>query len=87
MRVSVWDTHVTKKDGTVMNFDVIVPESETDDEIIFENARQYLATKGMTGYPISTHHCKFCHVEWATPEMQHGIREKGYYIVELRNCQ
>jgi len=26
MKVAVWDTYVTKKDGSVMHFDIIVPE-------------------------------------------------------------
>lgn len=31
MKVAVWYTYVTKKDGTVMHFDIIVPENVTDE--------------------------------------------------------
>lgn len=30
MKVAVWDTYVTKKDGTIMHFDIMVPEQIRD---------------------------------------------------------
>lgn len=28
MKVAVWDTYVKKKNGTIMNFDIMVPDSQ-----------------------------------------------------------
>ena len=32
MHVAVWDTYVTKKDGTVMHFDIIAPVDIKDEK-------------------------------------------------------
>ena len=34
MQVAVWDTYVTKKDGSVMHFDIIAPDHIKEEEII-----------------------------------------------------
>jgi len=31
MKVAVWDTYVTRKEGNIMHFDVIVPEEIKDE--------------------------------------------------------
>lgn len=87
MKVAVWDTYVTRQDGRVMNFDIMVPESETDDKIIYAYGRQYLATKGLEDHPLTTKECSYCHVEIATDTMIADIQKKGYSIVEIKNCQ
>jgi hypothetical protein len=86
MKVAVWDTYVTKADGVIMNFDIIVPESETDPEIIYGYGQDYLKSKEMNDYPLTSNHCTFCHVETATDVMLDDIKQKGYYILELKNC-
>lgn len=35
MKVAVWDTYIKKKNGTVMNFDIIVPDSQKSATIIY----------------------------------------------------
>ena len=35
MKVAVWDTYVKRKDGRVMNFDILVPADEMNEERIF----------------------------------------------------
>ena len=39
MEVAVWDTYVTKKDGSVMHFDIIAPSSVKDTAVIYEYGR------------------------------------------------
>ena len=34
MKVAVWDTYVTKKDGAVMHFDILAPEDIKDENTI-----------------------------------------------------
>lgn len=86
MRVAVWDTYVTKPDGTIMNFDIIVPESESDSEIVYGYGKAYLESKAMLHDMLTSKHCTFCHIERANEKMLDGIRQHGYYILELKNC-
>lgn len=86
MKVSVFDTYVTRKDGAVMHFDILVPETEKETEKIYDFGRQYLATKGQEGQPLSATECSFCHVEEATPEVTAAIARQGFYIIEMQNC-
>lgn len=87
MKVAVWDTYVTKADGVIMNFDIIVPESEKEPETIYGYGQDYLKSKAMPNYPITSNHCTFCHIETATEVMLSNIRQKGYSIIELKNCE
>lgn len=86
MKVAVWDTYVTKKDGTTMNFDIMVSESETDPEVIYRYGKSYLESKAMHDNLLTSNHCTFCHIERATEVMVDSIKLKGYYILELKNC-
>lgn len=87
MKVAVWDTYVTKPDGVTMNFDIIVPESETDAEVIYRYGSEYLKSKALPDHPLTSSHCAFCHIETATDIMLESIMQKGYYILEIKNCQ
>ncbi len=87
MKVAVWDTYVKKKDGTVMNFDIIVPDSQKDEAIIYGYGKEYLQTKSIAGYELTSKECVFCHIEQATDEVIQRIDDKGYFILELSNCQ
>ncbi len=87
MKVAVWDTYVTKKDGSVMHFDIIAPEEIKDTAVIFGYGKDYLKTKGQDGQPLSSKECRFCHIETVRPQWEAAIKQKGYYIIELENCE
>ncbi|ERJ59129.1 DUF2024 family protein [Sphingobacterium paucimobilis] len=87
MQVAVWDTYVTKKDGTIMHFDIIVPAEITDATIIYDYGRDYLKSKNQEGQPLTAHECQFCHVEQVRTEWQNEIKEKGVFIYEMENCK
>lgn len=87
MQVAVWDTYVTKNDGTIMHFDIIAPSAITDTTVICNYAKEYLKTKNQAGQPLTSKECKFCHVETAKPQWEAAIDEKGYFIYEMENCQ
>lgn len=87
MKVAVWDTYVTRATGVTMNFDIIVPENIIDEETIFGYGRDYLKSREMADYPLTASQCSFCHIEMATEQMVKDILEKGYHILELRNCR
>jgi hypothetical protein len=86
MKVAVWDTYVTKKDGTVMHFDIIAPENIKDAEKIYTFGREYLASKGQAGQKLATKECAFCHIEQLPVDKEQIVKEKGYYIIEMQGC-
>lgn len=86
MQVAVWDTHVTKKDGSVMHFDIIAPASVKDATIIYEYGKSYLKGKKQEGQPLSFKECQFCHIEKATEAIVCAINKTGYDIIEIQGC-
>lgn len=86
MQVSVWDTYVEKRDGTTMHFDIIAPVEVADAATIHAFGQAYLASKGQEGQPLTSRECRLCHVETARPSWEATIKEKGYYIYEMENC-
>lgn len=86
MKVAVWDTYVTKKEGNVMHFDIIAPAIIYDQETIYTFGKEYLLSKNQGDQPLTSKECQFCHIEMASNEMIESIHQKGYYIVEMQNC-
>ncbi len=87
MKVAVWDTYVTKKDGSVMHFDIIAPEGIKDTTTIYNYGKEYLKSKGQEGQPLTSKECKFCHIETLKPQWETEIKQKGYFIIEMENCK
>lgn len=86
MKVAVWDTYVTKKDGKVMHFDIIAPENVKDTTIIYDYGKKYLKTKGQEGQPLTSKQCRFCHIAMVRPKWEIAIKKQGFYIIEMENC-
>lgn len=86
MKVAVWDTYVTKKDGNVMHFDIIVPAEQKDANVIYEYGRTYLEQKQQAGQTLTSKECLFCHIEDIKPDWEEAIHAQGYYIYEMENC-
>lgn len=86
MKVAVWDTYVTRKDGSEMHFDILAPDNITDLETIYGFGKDYLATKNEQSSALTAKECNFCHIEHATPGIEKAISTKGYYIIEMEGC-
>lgn len=86
MKVAVYDTYVTKRNGKIMHFDILVPHSLTDEEKIYGYGQCYWETKDQAGQPLSTKECRFCHIEEASPEIVEDISRQGYSIIEMQGC-
>lgn len=86
MKVAVWDTYVTKKDGSIMHFDIIAPEEIKDSDVIYGYGKQYLSEKGMENPFLTSKECRFCHIEMLKPRWEEAIQKNGYYIYEMENC-
>ncbi len=85
-KVNVWDTYVTKKDGNIMHFDILVPITITKTETIYGYGKEYLKTKGQEGQILAAKQCRLCHVETLRPSWEKSIKEKGYFIIEMEGC-
>ena len=86
MKVAVWDTYVTKKDGAIMHFDILAPEEIKDTTVIYDYGKDYLKSKGQEGQPLTSKECRFCHVETVRPNWEKAINKQGYFIIEMENC-
>lgn len=86
MKIAVWDTYVTKIDGSVMHFDILAPEEIKDTAIIYNYGKDYLKSKGQEGQPLSSKECRFCHKETLRPQWEADIKKQGYFIIEMENC-
>jgi len=87
MKVAVWDTYVTKKDGSIMHFDIIAPEEIKETTIIYAYGREYLKAKGQEEQPLTSKECKYCHIETVRLQWEAEINQKGYFIIEMENCK
>lgn len=87
MKVAVWDTYVTKKDGQVMHFDIIAPEKIKEASLIYSFGKEYLKTIHQEGQPMNSEACRFCHIETMKPQWEEEINRKGYFILEMENCR
>lgn len=85
MTAAVFDTYVTKKDGSIMHFDIITRENE-DFEKVIVYGKAYLKSKNQEGQELSARECRFCHIEKTTPEVERSILEHGYFILEMQGC-
>lgn len=86
MKVSVFDTYVSKKNGAIMHFDILVPSDLKDEDKIHAFGRLYLAQKGQEGQPLTTSECRFCHIEEADDNVVADITRQGYSIIEMQGC-
>ncbi|MBQ4822838.1 DUF2024 family protein [Aquimarina sp. MMG016] len=87
MKIAVWDTYVRRKDGSVMHFDILVPDNLKNENQIFEFGKIYLNSKPFETYGLTSKECSFCHIEKATQEIIDNIQTSGYSIIEMENCK
>ena len=85
-KVNIWDTYVTKKDGSIMHFDIVAPVEVVDPTAIYSYGKDYLKTKGQEDQPLSSKQCRLCHIEHLRPEWEAEISDKGYFIIEMEGC-
>jgi Domain of unknown function (DUF2024) len=86
MKAAVYDTYVTRKDGTIMHFDIIVPAGNTDIDHIHAFGQQYLSSRNQQEQPLTAKECRFCHIQEVKPDWKASIEKNGYYIYEMEGC-
>jgi len=85
MECAVYDTYVTKKDGKIMHFDVIV-EASTPHEKAIEYGKKYLKNAGEEGQKITQEECQLCHVQDAPKIVEDSIQQSGHFIQKMEGC-
>jgi len=86
MKVSVWDTYVKRQDGLIMHFDILVDSKLTNESEIFDFGSNYLKSKPFKSEELTSKECVFCHIEDAAEAIVNEVETKGYYIIEMENC-
>ncbi|WP_299110789.1 DUF2024 family protein [uncultured Winogradskyella sp.] len=86
MKVAVWDTYVSREDGKLMHFDIVVPDYIKNESIVFGFGETYLKNKPFKTGSITSKECQFCHMEKAPNNIVSEIKVKGYYIIEMEYC-
>jgi len=86
MKIADWDTYVTLKDGKIMHFDILVDENVNDAEQVYEYGKLYLKSVDQEGQALSSKECRFCHIDNAPIEVENQVRENGFSIIEMENC-
>lgn len=85
MKVDIYDTYARALDGSVVHFDVVVPQG-TGQQRAFEFARQWLDQIGQTDVVLEQSRCNYCHSEIASEQMIDEIARSGLYIIEMEGC-
>ena len=85
MECAVYDTYVTRKDGRIMHFDVIV-EASTPHEKAIEYGKEFLQKVDQGGQKMTQEECQFCHIQEAPPMVEQSIKDDGYYIQKMEGC-
>jgi hypothetical protein len=85
MECAVYDTYVTKKDGRIMHFDVIV-EANTPHEKAIEYGKEFLQNVEQGEQKMTQEECQFCHIQEAPQMVEKSIRDNGYYIQKMEGC-
>ena len=85
MECAVYDTYVTKKDGRIMHFDVIV-DASTPHEKAIEFGKEFLEKVDQGGQKMTQEECQFCHIQEARPMVEKSITDDGYYIQKMEGC-
>jgi hypothetical protein len=88
MKIAVFDTRVLCADGGRMHFDILVTDEPVhrNMDTVLAHGRRYLDAKGVVPVSLSADECRFCHTELANPEVEAGIRKRGFAIVEMEGC-
>lgn len=83
MKVSVWDTYVKRDDGSVMHFDILVPEEVVDEKVIYGYGSMHLQSRNISNFTLDSEECQKCHIEAASEQVVDSISQKGYFIIEM----
>lgn len=85
MKIDVFDTYAHTVSGSVLHFDVLLPNG-TPKEQALRYAQSFLASIGLKEARLATVRCDFCHSEAATPHIREAVEKDGYFILQMEGC-
>lgn len=85
MKIDVYDTYSTSKNGSTIHFDVFLPHGDNK-ETALRYARQFLDAIGEPSQGLKSERCNFCHSESANPMVEAEINRSGHYILQMEGC-
>lgn len=86
MRVDIYDTYASDKNGNRIHFDVLVKNGDSQ-ENAYKYALLFLSSIDTKG-DLSLHQskCNFCHTEKADENTISEINKFGYSIIQMEGC-
>lgn len=85
MKIDVYDSYFTNKNGQLMHFDVFVPHNTTPQQAL-AFGQQWLESLAENGAELKQEKCNFCHSELANPKVAQTIATNGYFIYQMEGC-
>lgn len=85
MKIDVYDTYATSKNGKTIHFDVLLPQGQGKEEAV-KYAGNFLEGIGEQASSLKQERCNFCHSEAASDELAAHIARHGHYILQMEGC-
>lgn len=85
MKIDVYDTYATFKDGGIIHFDVFLPSGGSK-KTALQYARAFLKSIGEEADALKSERCNFCHTEIAHTAVEAEIAQSGHYILQMEGC-
>ena len=85
MECAVYDTYVTKKDGRIMHFDVIV-DASTPHEKAIEFGKEFLQKVDQGGQKMTQEECQFCHIQESHQWLKKASQMMVDHIQKMEGC-
>ncbi|MEQ1789682.1 MAG: DUF2024 family protein [Rickettsiales bacterium] len=85
MKIDVYDTYATSKNGKTIHFDVFLPNGESKENAV-KFARNFLKEIGESVDALKQERCNFCHSQSASEEIEKVIAESGHFILQMEGC-
>lgn len=85
MKIDVYDSYATARNGQRMHFDVLVT-TDTAAAQAHQYGQQWLQSIGESAHGLQQSHCQFCHTAAANPEVARHIQQHGYFILQMEGC-
>jgi len=86
MKIDVYDTYATTINGDIIHFDVLLPNSDTNEEEAVNHAKTFIKQVGESIDTITLDRCNFCHTETANVTVKQKIEKEGYFILQMEGC-
>ena len=85
MKIDVFDTYASSREGKTIHFDVFLPQGKSA-ETALGYARQFLESIGEPPESAQSHLCRYCHSEIANPLVEAEIEKSGHFILQMEGC-